>query len=297
MSTRRVAEHRRELKRIIRKIEAYFNKTSYYPRGHMYLDKVVFAHVSKALRVARSVVSLIEAGFPEEAFGLSRTLVEIALNLRFITNRHSERRAQRFVHYLAKWKMELLRRMLKHFYRLDKKGNKKPIYRKAALRSAMPDYKRLVKMARKYPNRTSWTETSNRKASRGGAWMMALEPDQHELMHGLPVKWEFDYDWIYFWTSQYVHATAVSMDDNHAVLPRDVFLMRRTPERGQYTAGLAVLNTAVYVAKILVLSFRALQHPLPSSLRDPLWKLLKGMNKSDKDDVEGRAVPTLHIGL
>jgi hypothetical protein len=34
--------------------------------------------------VAQGINALIDAGFPEEAFGLSRTMVEIALNLRFI---------------------------------------------------------------------------------------------------------------------------------------------------------------------------------------------------------------------
>lgn len=297
MSARRLAEDKRELKRIIRNIKLFLNKASYYPRGHVYLDKVVLGHVSKGVRVAESVVHLIDAGFPEEAFGLSRTLVEVALNLRFITNRYSERRATRFVHYLAKWKLELLRRMLKHFYRIDKKGNKIPIYGKPTLRKTIPDYKQLVKMARKYPSRTSWTETRNRKASRGGAWMMALEPDRHELLLGVPVRWEFDYDWIYFWTSQYVHATAVSMDASHAVLPRDAFLIRGVSAGGQHTAGLAILNTGVYLAKILAIAFRALKHPLPSNLRDPLLKLLTSMNKSEKDDAEGRAVPTLHIGM
>src|SRR6266481_6024016 len=120
MASRRVTrKHTRELKLVIRRIKAFFDKKRFYPRGIVYLDKVVLAHVSKSLTVARSVVCLVESGFPEEAFGLSRTVVEIALNLRFITNRYSERRAKRFVHYIARWKMELIRRALKHFHSVD----------------------------------------------------------------------------------------------------------------------------------------------------------------------------------
>jgi hypothetical protein len=63
---------------------------TWYPRGYVFLDRVVLAHVSKALNVAQGINALIDAAFPEEAFGLSRTMVEIALNLRFITNRNSE---------------------------------------------------------------------------------------------------------------------------------------------------------------------------------------------------------------
>jgi hypothetical protein len=67
---------------------------------------VVLAHVSKGVNVAQSIMALIDAGFPEEAFSDSRTMVEIVLNLRYITNGNSEQRAKRFVHYIARWKLE-----------------------------------------------------------------------------------------------------------------------------------------------------------------------------------------------
>ena len=110
--------------------------------------------------------------------------------------------------------------------------------------------------------------------------MMAQEPDRYEVLYGLPFRWEFDYDWIYFWTSQYVHATAVSMD-THAVHPREAFLVRIAPERGEHTAGLAVFNAAVYMWKILVMAFRALKHPFPPTLSKPLWDLLIDMVGKD----------------
>jgi putative transposase len=39
--------------------------------------------------------------------------------------------------------------------------------------------------------------------------MMAMEPDKYESVNGVPLKWDFDYEWMYFWTLQYVHATVV----------------------------------------------------------------------------------------
>jgi len=272
-------KHKREMKRIIGKIHLFFNKQRYHPRGHVFLDKVVLAHVSKSLSVAKSVMCLVDAGFPEEAFGLSRTLTEIAFNLRFITNRYSERRAKRFVDYIGKWKMEVIRRTLKHFYTVDSEGNKVPQYTKAHLRKMMVDYKVLVKLARKFPDRTSWTTTRNRK-SRGGAWMMANEPDTHEFVGGVPIKAEFDYDWIYFWTSQYVHATVVSME-SHAVLPLEAFRVSIAPYRGAHTAGLAVFNTGAYLNKILIMAFRAIGHPFHAGIADPLGDLLLAMTKKE----------------
>jgi hypothetical protein len=272
--------HASRLKKSIQAIERFIaDEWQFYARGHVYLDRVVVAHVSKGLIVAASVLCLVEGEFPEEAFGLTRTLVEIALNLRYITNSRSEQRAKRFVHYLAKWKLELIKRHRKHYFVTDSEVNKKPNFTKAELAAMTRDYARLVRDARKFPKGTSWTFTGSR-ASRAGVYMMAQEPDKHELMHGLPLKWEFDYDWIYFWTSQYVHATAVCMN-THAVRPREAFKVLIAAERDTQTAGLAVFNSGIYIWKILVMAFRALGQDFPEKLSRPLWQLLTEMTKRD----------------
>lgn len=279
---------KREIKRLLRKIVTFIDNQNWYPRGHVFLDKVALAHVSKALNVAQSIMALIDAGFPEEAFGLSRTMVEIALNLRFITNRNSEQRAKRFVHYLSRWKMELMRRGLKHFYRtdasgnwvLDSKGQKIPHFTKAAFRQTLRDYEMHVKIARKYPRGTSWTDTGN-KASKGGVRMMAMEPDRYESVNGVPMKWEFDYDWMYFWTSQYVHATAVSMQPAHATWPTHRFVVRKPSQYAQSNADMAVFNVAAQLNKILLMTFRAMGHAYPPEIADPLGDFVIQMAKDD----------------
>jgi hypothetical protein len=233
-------------------------------------------------------MALIDAGFPEEAFGMSRTMVEIALNLRFITNRNSEQRAKRFVHYLSRWKLEILRRSLKHFYIMDPdgkfvfdaKGNRISKYTKPQLRKMMGDYKMHARIARKYPKRTSWTDTGHHKM-RGGAWMMAMETDRYDSISGVPVKWEFDYDWMYFWTSQYVHATVVSMEPAHATLPTHPFMVRKPFQETKRIADLAVFTTAVQLNKSLVMAFRALGHPFHSDIADPLGAFIVKMVKED----------------
>jgi hypothetical protein len=286
-------QRKREMKRLIQKITAFFDTELYYPRGNVFLDKVVLAHVSKSLNVAQGVMALIDAGLPEEAFGLSRTMLEIALNLRFITNRYSEQRAKRFVHYFSCWKMELVRRTLKHFYLmdpdgkfiLDAKGNKIPQYTKAQLRNLIRDYRKLAKVARKYPNRTSWSETRNRK-SKGGAWMMAKEPDRYESVNGVPLRWEFDYDWTYFWTSQYVHATVVSMEPAHATRPRDPFVVHKPFQNNQSNADMAVFNTAVQLNKILLMAFRVLGRPFHPTIADPLGDFIVRMVRGDYGDAK-----------
>ena len=256
----------------------------------MFLDKVVLAHVSKAFNVAQSIMALVDAGFPEEAFGDSRTMVEIALNLRYITNRNSEQRAKRFVHYIARWKMELMRRGLKHFYRvdangnwvLDSKGEKIPNYTKADFRNMLEKkrYQSYVKTARKFPKRTSWSDTGS-KTSQGGVRMMAMEPDRYESVNGVPMKWEFDYDWMYFWTSQYVHATAVCMEDGHATRPTYPFVVRKPFQGGPGHADMAVFNVAVQLNKILLMAYRALGYSYPPEIADPLGNFVVKMVRGD----------------
>ena len=108
--------------------------------------------------------------------------------------------------------------------------------------------------------------------------MMANEPDTYETLEGVPFKWEFDYDWIYFWTSQYVHGTVVSLD-SHAVMPLEPFLMTAAPKRGKHTAGLAAFNAGIYLNKILVMAFRALGRPFHPGIAEPLGNLLTDMSK------------------
>jgi Phenazine biosynthesis protein A/B len=57
--------------------------------------------LSKSLALARSTVWLVRGGFDEEAFGLSHSLLELAMTMRYITNgRNPEVRAKRFVHFV-----------------------------------------------------------------------------------------------------------------------------------------------------------------------------------------------------
>src|SRR5438552_7623576 len=105
----------RRLNRILNKIHTYLDTQWFHPRQRTYLDAIVLTLLSKSLALARSTACLVQNGFDEEAFASSRTLLELALNLRYITNgRKPEVRAKRFVHYVAKIKMEWGRKAVEH---------------------------------------------------------------------------------------------------------------------------------------------------------------------------------------
>ena len=64
-------------------------------------DSIATESLSKAFALAKAILLLIENGFPDEAYGLSRSLVECSLALRYITAVPDdvENRTRKFVYF------------------------------------------------------------------------------------------------------------------------------------------------------------------------------------------------------
>jgi hypothetical protein len=276
----------RQVSRFLNRIQSYLEAQWIHPRAKTYLDATVLTLLSKSLALARSTVWLVRGGFDEEAFGASRTLLELALNLRYITNgRSPENRAKRFVHFVAKIKMEWGRIAIEHF-----------TFPASAVRKDMPTYKRFQSMERKFPKH-AWIQASRKHAK--GIWTMAMEPDRFEKVEILdenkkpvlnkrgkpklrPFNWGFDYKVIYFWTSQFVHVTIDSLD-NHDAYPGEPFVVytqgSRPSRRKTDLGDMALFNTVAYMNRILLAGFRGLGQPYPDELSKPTLALLKSYAK------------------
>jgi hypothetical protein len=272
----------RQVRRLLRKISRYLDDQWIYPRVGIYLDATVLTLLSKSLALARSTVCLVQNGFGEEAFATSRILLELALNLRYITNgRTPEARAKRFVQFVAKIKLEWGQKAVEHFAWTQK-----------AVRQQSPFYKKFQAMKRKYPKR-SWLQASRKHEK--GIWTMAMEPDRFEKVaivdskgkpllnkRGKPLtkpfNWEFDYKIIYFWTSQYVHVTVDSLDD-HAAAPGRPFRVydpvTGTSVRKTDLGEMALFNTAITMHKILLAALRSLGQAYPDELSKPIEACVK----------------------
>jgi hypothetical protein len=272
----------RQLKRVLNKVNRYLDEQWICPRRNTYLDVTVLTLLSKSLALARSTVCLVQNKFGEEAFATSRILLELALNLRYITNgRNPEIRAKRYVQFVAKEKLAWGARAVEQF-----------AWSQKTVRQQSPFYKEFQRLKRKYP-RQSWLQAS-RKHSKG-VWTMAMEPDRFEKIavvdrKGKPVldrrgkpkmkpyTWEFDYKIIYFWTSQYVHVSIDSLD-NHAAIPEKPFKVYNvetgTPHRRTDLGDMALFNVAMTMHKILASVFRSLGHEYPKALSDPIGDCVK----------------------
>jgi hypothetical protein len=270
------------LKRLLTNISNYLDEQWIYPREGTYLDATVLTLLSKSIALSRSTVCLVQNGFVEEAFATSRVLLELALNLRYITNgRSPEVRAKRFVQFVAKIKLEWGQKAVEHFAWTQK-----------SVREQSPFYKKFQALKRKYPKQ-SWLQASKKHSK--GVWTMAMERDRFEKVAVLnskgnpvfnkrgkpmmkPFNWEFDYRIIYFWTSQYVHVTIDSLD-NHAAVPGKPFKVYNPetgiPVRKTDLGDVALFNTAITMHKILISAFRSLGQPFPDALSKPIEKCVK----------------------
>ncbi|HKV80228.1 MAG TPA: DUF5677 domain-containing protein [Candidatus Sulfotelmatobacter sp.] len=279
----------RRLNKVLNKIHGYLDAQWFHPRQRTYLDVVVLTFLSKSIALARSTCCLVQHGFDEEAFASSRTLLELALNLRYITNgRNPEVRARRFVHFVAKIKMEWGRKAVEHF-----------AFPVSTVRKGMPSYKAFQGIERKFPKQ-GWLQAS-RKHSKG-IWTMAMEPDRFEKQplldrsgkpvlnkHGKPTfkpfTWAFDYKVIYFWTSQFVHVTIDSLD-NHSPMPNRPFNVysqgSRPPVKKTDLGDMALFNTIVYMHRILLAGFRAIGHSYPDKLSKPITALMESFVNQGK---------------
>jgi hypothetical protein len=96
----------KKVSRFIRVAESEINRLGIYPRSPwMYpFDIVGLATMSKAFALSKACLKLVSSGSPDEAFGLSRSIVECANNLRFMTAEWDPRdtRVRNYVkHHLA----------------------------------------------------------------------------------------------------------------------------------------------------------------------------------------------------
>src|SRR5260370_37942410 len=92
----------RRVRTQINRFERYKNIWGMIPASQVYRSKVILPLFSKALTVARAICVLVDKGFPAEAFGMSRTLVDMYFCVRYMSNKDTESRITTYVEYFAR---------------------------------------------------------------------------------------------------------------------------------------------------------------------------------------------------
>ena len=216
----------------IDELEHFINEWKIVPATSYYRSRVLLALMSKALTVGRAVCELVKMGFYGEAYGLSRTVAEIFFTVRYICNRDTEARAEKYFKYTSTIQKEFERLYEKHY--LNKTVGKRSSH--------------------------EWT------GMRGQARQMAIEDDSFEMdLNGEPIKNEYEYDVIYWWTSQFVHGTLGSLY-GHITKPGETFQVRANVGLDSGRAPEAVFNVAVFVSRIFIYACRAMNEAQPDEI-------------------------------
>ncbi len=232
----------------IRKLERHLNKQGIIPATHSFRTAVILPLLSKSLTLGRAICALIDAGFPAEAFAMSRTLIEIFFCVRYITNKDTENRARTYVKYHARVRLEWKSIIEKYL------PNSAP-----NLRTLDP---LVLETAKEFKNKAHWT------GGGGQAKLMALEEDTVEVDElGQPFKSEFDYEALYFWTSHYVHATVEGIH-GHSCAPGEIFKVRARSWEDKECGDHALLNTLVFLCKMFIHACRSMNEEQPPALQD-----------------------------
>ncbi len=127
----------------------------------------------------------------------------------------------------------------------------------------------VLETAKEFKSKHLWTGHG------GQAKLMALEEDTVELdEQGQPLKSEFDYDAIYFWTSHFVHVTVVGLE-GHASEPGEVFRVRARTWADKGRGKDALFNTLVFLSKIFVCACRVMNEEQPEDILQDIQKLMK----------------------
>jgi acyl-CoA hydrolase len=229
----------------VEKLERFIDDAGFVPATQQHRGQVILALFSKALTVSRAICALVRAGFGEEAFGMGRTLIDIYLVVRYIANKDTENRAERFVMFFAK----------------DQEGWQKviPKYYPTVAVPNTTERKEILDIAKNYRNPYDWSGEPEKTKS------LAKEPDTYEFdSTGNGITAEFDYDIMFKYTSHFVHSTVCALED-HIAERGDTFKIRTrwSPRR---KARLALFNVLAMISKTSVCGFRALGYDQPEEI-------------------------------
>lgn len=79
-------------------------------------DSIAFSNLNRAYRLSQACLVLIDAGHSDEAFAISRSIIECSLNLRYLTLDHAkiESRSKNYINFLYCEKKHFLEQCRKH---------------------------------------------------------------------------------------------------------------------------------------------------------------------------------------
>ena len=244
----------------VRKFVAYaklrLNAARYFPPNNAPRYLVALALYSKSITVAEATLALVDAGFCDEAFGLTRTLIDLFFTLRYIANKDTEERAKRYSQFAFK-NVEAWSEVIRTYWP----------------QMARTLDSRTREIAAKYRSPHQWSGKHVKE--------MALEPDTFEVdpLTGQPAVHDVAYGVFYRWTSHYVHPTISALENHLVQAGRDNFEVHSG--RNDMTR-MAVFNAASYLTMTMVCFHRCMGDSPPERVGNWSGALIKHLARRHK---------------
>ncbi|HXX23933.1 MAG TPA: DUF5677 domain-containing protein [Terriglobia bacterium] len=211
-------------------LQRLLEMTEVYPSS-VASSLIPFAFLNKAFQLHTAVLSLCRSGFGSEAYGLSRTMIEMFIALRWITNQNQETRAKEYGFFSEKRKDYLMKTAARYMQPTEEWE-----------RAKRKEEARVMKYAARYRSFKFW---ANLPSSLRG---LASEPEQldgHDLV-GNDALWEYEIP--YSQASDHVHATVVAVDD---FIPKAARPFRVERSRSESLEEDAVFASTIYLFKLV----------------------------------------------
>jgi hypothetical protein len=246
----------------VARIRFFVDERAYCPREGFQLDIALLGLLSKSIRFAEAACQLVAGGFHEEALALSRSVLEVFLTTRYITNKRSEQRAHSYLRFCAAHVVnveEVFARFLTG----------------ARRRSRTEVTGRLLRVGRRIKRRKIWVSIAK----------MAREPhrDRRDLERdGRPLDVEFHYEGIYEYLSHYAHGTSVSLQ-THALGRGQIFRVHSGEWSAKGLGSLALHYALGYLWMSLILVQRHFSDSLPRRIDRSIGRALAALRSELPD--------------
>ena len=249
----------------IEKYTAYLkravNEARFYPPRRETRSLVALALYSKAIRVSEAVAVLLRAGFADEAFGLTRTIIDISFTLRYIANQDTQTRADKFYYFFTK-DTAILRRLEQDFY-------------PGQITPQTPTMAKSLNRAKSYPSAHYWAGKTTKE--------IAFEPDTVDKdANGQPMTLEFAYRSLYRFSSHYVHPSIRGLADHMKVkLGTEAYMLGASISSEK--AHDAAWNVAMFLGLVMASFYRCIGHPQPSRVGSYTLAIQKHLTRKHDD--------------
>lgn len=240
----------------VARIRRFVDDQAYCPRRGVQLDIALLGLLSKSIRFAEGTCHLVSGGFHEEALALARSILEVFLTTRYITNKRSEQRAHSYLRFCAAHVVnveEVFARFL---------VGVRP-------RPRTEEMKHLLRLGRRIKRRKGWMTIAK----------MAREPHRDRRdreRDGSPMDVEFHYEGIYEYLSHYAHGTSVSLQ-THALGRGQIFRVHSGEWAAKGLGSLALYYALGYLWTTLILIQRHFADSLPGQIDRAIGEALAAL--------------------